>query len=70
MDKLHQEAFVLDSHCDTPSMLLEEVDLGKRADRGHIDFVRMKEGGVDGAFFAIYTSNSLSPDQATEGHWN
>lgn len=65
MDKLHSEAFVLDSHCDTPSMLLENIDLGKRLDRGHVDFVRMKEGGVDGMFFAIYTSNRLSPDEAT-----
>ncbi|MBQ2243967.1 MAG: dipeptidase [Bacteroidales bacterium] len=65
MDKLHQEAFVLDSHCDTPSMLLENVDLGKRLDRCHVDFQRMKEGGVDGSFFAIYTSNSLTPDAAT-----
>lgn len=65
MEKIHQEAFVLDSHCDTPSMLLEEIDLGKKLDRGHVDFLRMKEGGVDGMFFAIYTSNSLEPDQAT-----
>ena len=65
MDKLHQEAFVLDSHCDTPSMLLENVDLGQRLDRCHVDFHRMKEGGVDGSFFAIYTSNSLTPDAAT-----
>ncbi len=63
--KIHSEAFVLDSHCDTPSMLLENLDLGRRMERGHVDFVRMKEGGVDALFFAIYTSNRLSPDEAT-----
>jgi membrane dipeptidase len=30
-----------------------------------VDFPRMRKGGVDASFFAIYTSNSLSPDEAT-----
>lgn len=64
-DFLHKEAFVLDSHIDTPSMLLENIDLGIRNERGHVDFPRMKEGGVDGAFFAIYIPKDFSPDQAT-----
>lgn len=65
MDKLYSDAFVLDSHCDTPSMLLENLNIGEKLNRGQVDFVRMKEGGVDGMFFAIYTSNRLSPDEAT-----
>ena len=64
-EKIHDEAIVVDSHCDTPSMLLENLDLGKRLDRGHLDFVRMKEGGLDVAFFAAYTSNNISPDAST-----
>ena len=56
--------FVLDSHCDTPSMLLEGLDLTQTPQRGHVDFLRMKKGGVDGAFFALYTSNELSGDIA------
>jgi membrane dipeptidase len=63
--KLHDEAFVLDSHCDTPSRLMEGADLGKRLRKGHFDYIRMKEGGVDAVFFAIYTSGSLEPDAAT-----
>ena len=50
LEFLHKEDFVLDSHCDTPTMLLEEIDLGKRQPRGHVDFVRAREGGVDGMF--------------------
>lgn len=56
--------FVLDSHCDTPSMLLEGLDLTQRPERGHFDFHRMRAGGVDGVFFALYTSNALSQDEA------
>jgi membrane dipeptidase len=63
--RLHYEAFVLDSHCDTPLRLIRGIDIGKRTKEGHVDFVRMKEGGVDASFFAIYTSNSLSPDEST-----
>jgi membrane dipeptidase len=62
---LHQDAFVLDSHCDTPLVLIEGADLGKRLRKGHFDFNRMKEGGLDAVFFAIYTSGKLDPDAAT-----
>lgn len=63
--ELHQKAFVLDSHCDTPLMLMEGLDLGKRQDIGHFDYIRMKEGGVDAIFFVLYTSNALSDDEST-----
>lgn len=62
--KLHQKAFVLDSHCDTPLKLIEGADLGERS-KGHFDFIRMKEGGLNAVFFAIYTSGKLEPDAAT-----
>ncbi|MBQ0006003.1 MAG: dipeptidase [Alistipes sp.] len=57
--------FVLDTHVDTPSMLLEDIDISHRRERGHIDFPRMKEGGVDGAFFAIYTPKELDEVEAS-----
>ena len=63
---LHNSAFVLDSHCDTPSSLYLGTDPGVRNYNRQVDFIRMKEGGVDGSFFAIYTSNSLSPNDATK----
>lgn len=63
--RLHKNAFVLDSHCDTPLRLIEGSDLGKRLDKGHFDFIRMKEGGLDAVFFAIYTAGKLEPDAAT-----
>lgn len=63
--KLHQDAFVLDSHCDTPLRLFDGADLGEKSAEGHFDFLRMKDGGLDAAFFAIYTSNKMEPDAAT-----
>ncbi|MBR5857018.1 MAG: dipeptidase [Bacteroidales bacterium] len=63
--ELHEQAFVLDSHSDTPLAIIRNQDVSKRRKLGHIDFDRLKEGGVDGVFFAAYTSNSLAPDEAT-----
>ncbi len=57
--------FVLDSHCDTPSQILRLRDVGLDNDRGQVDFPKMARGGVDGAFFALYTPSSLSPEQAS-----
>jgi len=63
--KLHESAFVLDSHCDSPLRLYDGIGMGKKNEQGHFDFIRMKEGGLNAAFFAIYTSNKLEPDAAT-----
>lgn len=46
--------FVLDSHCDTPSQILRLRDLRKDNDHAHVDFPKLRKGGVDGAFFALY----------------
>lgn len=58
--------FVIDSHCDTPSMLLEGVNLRDKGTRTHLDIPRMKEGGVDGVFFAIYTPAAFDYKSAVE----
>ena len=58
--------FVLDSHCDTPSQLVRLRDLAVDNDHAQLDFPKMRRGGVDGAFFALYTSNSLSVEQGRE----
>lgn len=57
--------FVLDSHCDTPSQIHRLRNVGIRNSRGQVDFPKMLEGGVDGAFFAMYVPASLAPDEAT-----
>jgi len=57
--------FVLDSHCDTPSMLMRCRDIGIDNEWGHVDFPKLKAGGVDASFFALYTSASMAPDAAT-----
>ena len=58
--------FVLDSHCDTPSQILRLRDLNLDNEYAQVDFPKLKKGGVDGAFFALYTPASLEGDAAYE----
>jgi len=60
--RLHREALVVDTHCDTLMQFLPQRSrgtparhLGERSDRGHIDLPRMVEGGVTCQTFAMYT---------------
>ena len=65
LQETYRAMFVLDSHCDTPSQIYRLTDIGRRNTRGHVDFPRMKEGGVEGAFFALYVPPGLSPAEST-----
>lgn len=56
--------FVLDSHCDTPSQIHRLRNIGVWNRHGQVDLPKMKAGGVDGAFFALYVPSSLGPDEA------
>ena len=54
--------WLLDLHCDTPMRIAREgFDLGKRNDYGQVDIPRMREGGVTGVFFSVYTSAKRGP---------
>lgn len=55
----HQRLLTLDSHTDTPLRLGREgFDIGQKNDPhqggGKIDFPRMKQGGLDAVFFAVF----------------
>jgi membrane dipeptidase len=60
--RIHQRVFTVDTHCDTPFMLLEkDWDIGQyhqpgQRSSGCQDLIRMKEGGLDASFFAVFVS--------------
>lgn len=56
---------VLDSHCDAPSQMMRARDFTKDNSWGHVDFPKLKAGGVDASVFALYNAPELSPDEAT-----
>jgi membrane dipeptidase len=58
--------FVLDSHCDTPSQIYRGRDVAMDNDNAHVDFPKLRRGGVDGAFFALYISPELNDADALD----
>ncbi len=59
VSQFHQQLLTLDSHTDTPLRLSRSAfDIGIKNDArnggGKIDFPRMKEGGLDAVFFAVF----------------
>ena len=56
---------VFDSHVDTPSQLIRLRNLGIDNRYGHVDFPKLRRGGVGGSFFALYTPAEMAPDAAT-----
>lgn len=57
--KIHDEAIVIDTHSDTPMLMLGDgLDIGKENKKNHQDLPRMKKGGLDASFFAVFMSNT------------
>ena len=54
-DKIHKTILTVDTHCDTPMRLMRsDFDLGVENEDGCVDFPRMKKGGLDAEFFAVF----------------
>ncbi len=67
---LHEALLTLDTHCDTPMRMERGFDVGKRHEvglraSGTQDLVRMKEGGLDASFFAVFLGQG---PRNTEGY--
>ena len=61
--RIHEAALTVDSHTDTPLRLNRQgFDFGQWNDpmetRSKIDLPRMKEGGMDGIWFAVFIGQS------------
>lgn len=57
---IHRRAIAIDMHADTTQRLVDErLDIQGRLRDGHLDVVRMKEGGLDAQFFSIWVEPQL-----------
>ncbi|WP_305952152.1 dipeptidase [Emticicia oligotrophica] len=69
-DKIHARAYTVDTHADAPINMLEMegFDVGQKhnyaEDGTQIDFPRMKEGGMDAMFFAVYLGQGKRTPEA------
>ena len=56
---IHDKCLTVDTHCDTPMLMIEpgfNVRDQHKAPASRVDLPRMKNGGLDAMFFAIFTS--------------
>jgi len=65
--EIHAAAYTIDSHTDTPLRLMRSgFDFGERhdpvRDRSKIDLPRMKEGEMDGIWFAVFVGQGERSD--------
>jgi membrane dipeptidase len=69
--RIHEQVLTIDTHVDTPMRLVGEgFDLGVRhevgAQGGRVDLPRMKEGGLDAIFFAVYLGQGPRTPEGNE----
>jgi membrane dipeptidase len=58
-NELAKKFLIIDGHVDVPYRLQSSPeDISKRTERGHFDYPRAKEGGLDAPFFIVYTPAS------------
>lgn len=64
--KIHAKCLTVDTHCDTP-MLMIKPDFSVRdehtAPKSRVDLPRMKKGGLDAMFFAVFTGQKPRTDE-------
>ena len=64
--EIHEKIVTLDTHVDIPlNFATEELNLGTRLERRKVDLVKMKEGGLDGVFFAVFVGQG---ERTPEGY--
>src|ERR1044072_8774063 len=62
--KLHFSSIVLDTHIDVTPKLQTNWKFAEEHKEGHIDLPRMKRGGLNGLFFSIYMSGTVTGPKA------
>ena len=56
-ETLARETLIIDTHVDVPDRInRSEEDISIRTEKGHFDYPRAKEGGLDAPFMSIYVS--------------
>jgi len=67
--RVHQNAIVIDTHIDTTQFLLKDGwDFFAKhpSTENHVDYPRMREGGLDAAFFSIYMAGTITGPEAVK----
>lgn len=58
VQRIHAKCLTVDTHCDTPMLMLKpgfSVGMENKTPQSRVDLPRMKSGGLDAMFFAVFT---------------
>ena len=58
--------YIIDAHCDAPTMMHRGRDFGKDNPGVQVDFPKMKRGGITASFFALYIPAALNESDAAD----
>ncbi len=64
--RVHEAAFVIETHADTTPKFETDWDFAARHDEGHVDVPRLREGGFDGVFWSIWMGPTPGDGTATK----
>lgn len=67
---IHAKCLTVDTHCDTPMLMVKpgfNVREEHEAPKYRVDFPRMKEGGLDAMFFAVFTGQKPRTEENYQG---
>lgn len=64
-EALHKEMFTIDTHNDT-AVYLNHPDMESNLEKGQVTFEKMKQGGLDACFFAIYIGQGPKEGRSME----
>src|SRR4051794_3519295 len=71
--RIHKQAIVVDTHIDTTMMLgkpgwdfMVRHTAGPQPDESHVDLPRIRDGGLDAAFFSIYMPGTITGPEAVK----
>ena len=64
--RIHKECLTVDTHCDTPMLMIKpgfNVRQEHQAPNSRVDLPRMKKGGLDAMFFAVFTGQKSRTEE-------
>jgi membrane dipeptidase len=65
-NRIHEKCLTIDTHCDTPMKMIKpgfNVRDEHQAPQSRVDLPRMKKGGLDAMFFAVFTGQKPRTDE-------
>jgi len=74
VERIHEEAIIIDAHCDTLLSIIgrpypgepKKRDFFQENEEGHIDFPRLKKGGVTCQVMALYIEPQYKPTRSAK----